>query len=269
MTFLLVGHRGAMGLEPENTLRSFLRAESEGVDQLEMDLHLSRDGELVIMHDLTVDRTTNGSGPIAELTLAELKALEAGLGEQIPTFDEVLDAVTLPMQAEVKAADAARATVDTIRDRGLLDRIVVTSFSAEVMRATKEYLPDVRTGLIMSKAPADSIDRAKQIGADVLCVGLAPLTEKLVDRAHEAELEVIGWPANYPEQLVQAFRVGADGVTTDFPNLLADTLGTIPRLRDVLSEMEERLSHRLPASSQNGTNGVASENGSRRSGGPR
>lgn len=93
---LTVGHRGVMGVEPENTLRSFVRAEREGLDVLELDLHLSKDGELVVMHDADVARTTDGSGPIGDFTLAELRELDAGEGERVPVFDEVVDAVSSP-----------------------------------------------------------------------------------------------------------------------------------------------------------------------------
>ncbi len=89
-----IGHRGAAGLEPEDTLRSFRRAMEEGADVLEMDLRLTRDGHLVVLHDYTVDRTTNGTGPVHGLTLAEVQRLDGGLGEKVPTFREVLGATT-------------------------------------------------------------------------------------------------------------------------------------------------------------------------------
>ena len=91
-----------MGTEPENTLRSFVAAQQAGLDLIELDLHLSKDGALVVMHDTDVDRTTDGTGPIAEKTLTELRALDAGRGERVPVFEEVLDAVRSPLQAEIK-----------------------------------------------------------------------------------------------------------------------------------------------------------------------
>ena len=123
MTFTLVGHRGAMGLEPENTLRSFRRAVEDGADAIELDLRLSADGHLVILHDGDVARTTNGRGEVARMTLAEIRELDAGDGEHVPTFHEVLDAVDVPIQAEIKAPEALPVAVDVIRDRRLLDRV--------------------------------------------------------------------------------------------------------------------------------------------------
>ncbi|MGV9239710.1 glycerophosphodiester phosphodiesterase, partial [Streptomyces nigra] len=112
MNFLTIGHRGVMGLEPENTLRSFVAAQQAGLDVIELDLHLSKDGALVVMHDTDVDRTTDGTGAIADKTLAELRALDAGRGERVPVFEEVLDAVRTPLQAEIKDVAAARALAE-------------------------------------------------------------------------------------------------------------------------------------------------------------
>ncbi|GAB3409711.1 glycerophosphodiester phosphodiesterase [Flindersiella endophytica] len=226
MTFTVVGHRGAMGLEPENTLRSFLRAEREGVDEIELDLWLSKDGQLVILHDGNVERTTNGTGDVAGMTLAEIKQLDAGLGESVPTFDEVLDVVTVPIQAEIKTMDAARAAIDTIRDRGLLDRITVTSFHADVLSVAKEYLPEVRTGLIYSGAPAESVETAMSLGASIVCPGIGKLGPELVERAHEAGLGVFTWPVNDVDVLAKARELGVDGITTDYPDAIREALGS-------------------------------------------
>lgn len=233
--FTLVGHRGAMGLEPENTLRSFRRAESDGADEIELDLWLSKDGHLVVMHDRDVERTTDGQGEVAALTLAEIKTLDAGLGETVPTFDEVLEVVNLPIQAEIKSTDAARAALDTIRERGIVDMVTVTSFMADVVRAAKEYLPAVETGLIFSGIPEDSIQQATGIGASLLCVGVDKLNPEFVAAAHGEGLRVMGWPANGPEQLLRALRAGADGVTSDFPALLRDSAAAEPEVRELLA----------------------------------
>src|SRR3712207_3859497 len=102
-----IGHRGAAGLEPENTLRSFQRAACEGADALELDLRVTRDRRLVVLHDATVDRTTDGTGPVSELELAELKELDGSMGEKVPTLTEVLEATALPIHAELKVVEAA------------------------------------------------------------------------------------------------------------------------------------------------------------------
>lgn len=154
-----------MGVEPENTLRSFIRAEQAGMDAIELDLHLSKDGALVAMHDADVDRTTGGSGPIADKTLAELRELDAGDGERVPVFEEVLDAVRAPLQAEIKDVAAAQALAEVLRRRDLVHRVEVSSFHDDAIAEVATLVPGVRTVLIASRWGADVVDRAKAVGA--------------------------------------------------------------------------------------------------------
>ncbi|MEU4289900.1 glycerophosphodiester phosphodiesterase family protein [Kribbella sp. NPDC026596] len=105
---IITGHRGALGTEPENTLRSFRRAVADGCDEIELDLRVTADGELVIMHDATVDRTTSGSGEVAVLSYDEVRSLDAGLGEMVPTWAETVAAIDVRFQTEVKAEAAVR-----------------------------------------------------------------------------------------------------------------------------------------------------------------
>lgn len=219
MSFLTIGHRGVMGVEPENTLRSFIRAEREGLDEIELDLHLTSDGALVVMHDATVDRTTDGTGPITEHTLDRLRGLDAGDGERVPLFEEVLDATSAPLQTEIKDPAAARALAETVRRRGLLDRITVSSFHDEALREVSERLPGVRTALVASRYGNDVLDRAKALGAGMVCLKLPRLTLELVERCREAGVRVIAWVVNTPRDLALARALGVDGGTTDQPEI--------------------------------------------------
>ncbi|MFH8584489.1 glycerophosphodiester phosphodiesterase [Streptomyces celluloflavus] len=219
MSFLTIGHRGVMGVEPENTLRSFVRAEREGLDVIELDLHLSKDGALVVMHDAEVDRTTDGSGPIAEHTLAELRELDAGRGEPIPVFEEVLDAVGAPLQAEIKDVAAARALAEVMRSRDLTGRIEVISFHDEALAAIRALLPGVRTTLVASRYGKEVVDRARAVGAHRLSLNIRRLTLELVERAHTAQLTVLGWTVNTHDHLRLARGLGLDGVVTDQPEI--------------------------------------------------
>ncbi|GGY47001.1 glycerophosphoryl diester phosphodiesterase [Streptomyces sp. HB372] len=219
MSFLTLGHRGVMGVEPENTLRSFVRAEASGMDAIELDLHLSKDGALVVMHDVDVDRTTDGSGPIAARTLAELRELDAGQGERIPVFEEVLDAVSSPLQAEIKDVAAARALADVIRERDLVGRVEVSSFHDEAVTEIARLVPGVRTVLIASRWGADVVDRAKAAGAATLALNIRRLTLEVVEQAHSEDVKVIGWVVNTQDHLRLARALGLDGATTDFPEI--------------------------------------------------
>ncbi|MET7547963.1 glycerophosphodiester phosphodiesterase family protein [Streptomyces sp. NBC_01724] len=219
MTFLTIGHRGVMGVEPENTLRSFVHAERAGMDAIELDLHLSKDGALAVMHDADVDRTTDGAGLIAEKTLAELRELDAGQGERVPVFEEVLDAVRSPVQAEIKDVAAARALAEVMRRRDLVDRVEVLSFHDEAVAEIAQLVPGVRTALVASRWKNDVVDRAKAVGAATLVLNIRRLTLEVVEQAHAEGLKVIGWVVNTQDHLRLARGLGLDGATTDFPEI--------------------------------------------------
>ncbi|MFI6647100.1 glycerophosphodiester phosphodiesterase [Streptomyces sp. NPDC050529] len=219
MSFLTIGHRGVMGVEPENTLRSFIHAEQAGMDLIELDLHLSKDGALAVMHDAEVDRTTDGKGPIAEKTLAELRELDAGQGERVPVFEEVLDAVQSPLQAEIKDVAAARTLAEVMRRRDLVDRVEVISFHDEAIAEITQLVPGVRTALVASRWGNDVVDRAKAVRATRLVLNVRRITLELVERAHAEGLTVVGWVVNTQDHLRLARGLGLDGATTDFPEI--------------------------------------------------
>ncbi|NUL04719.1 glycerophosphodiester phosphodiesterase [Streptomyces lunaelactis] len=219
MTFLTIGHRGVMGVEPENTLRSFIRAEQAGMDVIELDLHLSKDGALAVMHDADVDRTTDGNGPIADKTLAELRELDAGNGERVPVIEEVLDAVRAPLQAEIKDVAAARTLAEVMLRRDLVHRVEVSSFHDDAIAEIATLVPGVRTALIASRWGADVVDRAKAVGAASLALNIRRLTLETVEHAHGEELQVIGWVVNTQDHLRLVRALELDGATTDFPEI--------------------------------------------------
>ncbi|WP_328321642.1 glycerophosphodiester phosphodiesterase [Streptomyces sp. NBC_00388] len=208
-----------MGVEPENTLRSFRHAEQAGMDAIELDLHLSKDGALVVMHDTDVDRTTDGKGAIADRTLAELRELDAGQGERIPVFEEVLDAVRSPIQAEIKDAAAARALADVMLRHDLAGRVEVSSFHDEAVREIAALVPDVRTVLIASRWGPDMVARAKAVGAATVALNIRRLTLETVEQAHAEGLKVLGWVVNTQDHLRLVRALDLDGATTDYPEI--------------------------------------------------
>ncbi|MFF4505911.1 glycerophosphodiester phosphodiesterase [Streptomyces sp. NPDC001401] len=219
MNFLTIGHRGVMGTEPENTLRSFVAAQQAGLDVIELDLHLSKDGALVVMHDTDVDRTTDGTGPIAEKTLAELRALDAGRGERVPVFEEVLEAVRAPLQAEIKDIAAARALAELMLKRDLVSRVEVSSFHDEAIAEITRLVPGVRTALIGSRYGTDIVERAVEAGAATVCLNIRRLTLEVVEQARKADLRIIGWVVNTQDHLRLVRALQLDGATTDYPEI--------------------------------------------------
>ncbi|MGW2718739.1 glycerophosphodiester phosphodiesterase [Streptomyces sp. NPDC001492] len=219
MNFLTIGHRGVMGTEPENTLRSFVAAQHAGLDVIELDLHLSKDGALVVMHDTDVDRTTDGTGPIAEKTLAELRGLDAGRGERVPVFEEVLEAVRAPLQAEIKDIAAARALAEVMLKRDLVARVEVSSFHDEAIAEVSRLVPGVRTALIGSRYGTDIVERAVEAGAATVCLNIRRLTLEIVEQARKADLRIIGWVVNTQDHLRLVRALQLDGATTDYPEI--------------------------------------------------
>ncbi|MET9164597.1 glycerophosphodiester phosphodiesterase family protein [Streptomyces cellulosae] len=219
MNFLTIGHRGVMGVEPENTLRSFVAAQEAGLDVIELDLHLSKDGALVVMHDARVDRTTDGTGAIADKTLDELRALDAGRGERIPLFTEVLDAVRPPLQAEIKDVRAAQALAEVMHERDLTGRVEVASFHDEAIAEIARLVPGVRTALVAGRYGTDVVDRAVAVGASRLCLNIRRITLEVVEHARKADLSVFGWVVNTQDHLRLVRALELDGATTDYPEI--------------------------------------------------
>lgn len=221
MSCFIVGHRGAAELAPENTLAAMALAVQIGVNELETDLRLSKDGEIVLMHDETVDRTTNGHGRVNDLTLAELRALDAGSGEQIPTFRELLDATSVSLQIEIKDAKVIDPLLILLRDRESdIPRLAPTSFDRDSVRRMVEGAPQACVGLISKESDITLLDEAAALGARRVLVGYDSVTEEFVATAHQRGFRVDLWPITTPEQVRRTVELGADGFTTDDPRIV-------------------------------------------------
>ncbi|WP_433011531.1 glycerophosphodiester phosphodiesterase [Kribbella sp. CA-294648] len=219
---IITGHRGALGSEPENTLRSFHRAVADGCDEIELDLRVTADGELVVLHDATVDRTTNGTGAVADLPFSVLRSLDAGHGEVVPTWAETVEAISVGFQAEVKAVEAIPLLAESLKDSALADRTLVTSSSPDVLLAIRDLLPSVETGLIIARTPpvADILTRTKSAAATWALCGITDLTADAVATLHTHNLRVTAWPVPDPTAYAHAVALGVDGITTDHPDHL-------------------------------------------------
>jgi glycerophosphoryl diester phosphodiesterase len=218
MVFSYIGHRGAMAYEPENTLKSFRRAILDGVDAIELDLRLTRDGALVVMHDAAVDRTTNGKGLVAELTLNEIRALDAGEGERVPTFEEVLETVDRPIAAELKSADVLEPLLALFAaDVHLNERVTPISFHRELIERLRRGLPALSCGLITSTSSEEFLECARAIGATHAVLHWDGLSADVIARAHALDLKCNVWLSNTVEELEKAVAIGADATTTNYP----------------------------------------------------
>jgi glycerophosphoryl diester phosphodiesterase len=226
MVVIVTGHRGAAGLEPENTIRSFKRALTLGVDQVELDVHFTRDRALVVIHDDTVDRTTNGRGPVHALTLDEVRTLDAGKGEQVPTLQEVIDLVKgrAVLQIELKGLGVEEAVVTTVEANRIVDEVVVTSFRHYMVRKVKALNPRVSTGVLFRCLPLDAPRLARDAGADGLHPHVNYIDARLVEDGHRYGLKVRAWNTDDPEQMRWLLTLGVDAIGSNRPDILLNVV---------------------------------------------
>lgn len=225
---LVIGHRGAAGHEPENTLRSFRRALEMGVDAVECDVQICATGELVVIHDPHVDRTTDGKGRVGALSFSTLRTLDAGKGEQIPTLYEVMQivhgkcALIIELKGEGTAGPTA-AILHTAIATGDWDpsTISVNSFDRTELKDFKRAAPDIPAALT-TLHPLVSLSRALEIGIYGLHSWEKFTTRSYVARAHAAGLRVYAWTVNETERIAKMFDLGVDGIFSDFPDRVLD-----------------------------------------------
>lgn len=222
----IMGHRGAPAYEPENTLRSIRLALHMGVTAVEVDVQLTKDGELAVIHDATVDRTTNGKGKVRDFTLAELHALDAGKGEPVPSLAEVAETV-IPkahLVVEMKHPEAIPALLDFFRSRDLFAKVYVISFWHPAVKALKEAEPRLRTGVLLVGCPVDPVGLARAARAESLVLHYAYVTPELVQAAHDAGLSVFVWNIDDVETLKPYLSLNLDGIGSNRPDVLIQYL---------------------------------------------
>ncbi len=219
--FIKIAHRGASAYEPENTLRSFERAIEMKADMIELDVRQSIDGHLVVMHDGTVDRTTDSTGPVSLKTLAELKELNAGKGERIPTLNEVVELGRgrAKFVIELKENGAEDKVVDLIRKNKLIDEVFIVSFKANRLKMIKELEPKLKTGLILF-ASLDPIRLAKNCGADVVAPFRWFITKGLIERAKANGLHTFTWTVDETSKAQVLKEKGVSGIVTNKPDII-------------------------------------------------
>lgn len=257
----VIAHQGGNHLWPDNTLYAFERTEELGVDMLEMDLHMTADGEIVVIHDDTVDRTTDGSGAVRDLALAEIKALDAGYywqspsedirasyaedypyrgaGITVPAFIEVLERFPgIPLTVEIKQDDPpiGQAVCDLLTDYDRLDDVLVASFSSAAMRDFRAVCPDALTSasqdemigfyvlyrLFLGPVYSPSFE-AVQVPVDRF--NLTLVSPRFVDAVHRRGAAVQVWTINDRDEMERLVEMGVDGLITDRPDLLLEVLG--------------------------------------------
>lgn len=225
---LVIAHRGASAYRPENTLSAYELAVEQAADLIEIDLHLSRDGAVVVTHDERL-AGLGGRGEIAEATLGELRALDAGQGEHIPTLDEVLDrfgsriSFNLELKRGVHAeySGLEAKALDAVGRRGLLERTLFSSFHDSVLRRLRALSHNARIGLLVSrKFPEGCLVRAAHLGAEAINPEHSVASPKLIGEAHDAGLDVHVFTVDEEARLRHFLELGVDGIFTNVPDRL-------------------------------------------------
>jgi glycerophosphoryl diester phosphodiesterase len=237
---LVVGHRGAPAVAPENTRASFEAALAMGVDAIELDVHLSLDGHLVVIHDANLARTTNGKGLVHEHNLAELMVLDAGswfnpafVGERIPTFEEILVRIgrRVPLQVEIKGATdgVVEATIAALRAHGLLEQAMITSFHLDRLPLVRALAPAAQIGALVwgrdrrdgrPMPPEECVSAARAAKADVMLLWHECIDEAMMKAARAANLPVGAAGGTATEaDMRRLLALGTVRMTTNFPDI--------------------------------------------------
>ncbi len=224
----VTGHRGAKGIVPENTIVSFMKAMELGCEAVELDVHISKDGQLAVIHDELVDRTTNGSGPVSEMSLGELKELDAGNGNRIPTLDEVFEAVRsspLIVQIELKGEGTEKVVPGFVESQRMTDRVVFTSFWHNRVLEAHKRLPGAKSGILISCHPVDPVQLLDQAQADYLHVKSPYIDRALVEAVHQAGRTIRAWGENTEVSVIdRLIELEVDAIGSDRPDVVIERL---------------------------------------------
>jgi glycerophosphoryl diester phosphodiesterase len=236
-----IAHRGASGHAPENTMAAFRRAAELGARFIETDLQITRDAQVIAMHDFTLDRTTSGKGQVHLLTLEEIRALDAGAwfgdhgagsfsGERVPKLGEILDFAEekdLIFYLEIKSGPAwgvEHAVVAALRDQNASARVVILSFDPSALDTVHRLDSTMMTGFLCEHPSNDLVERTVRAGARQLVAAGDLITPAVVEKAHHAGLQVVAWTINELDQMRRLIAAGVDGIITDYPDRLLSIL---------------------------------------------
>jgi glycerophosphoryl diester phosphodiesterase len=240
MSCLRIGHRGAAGTRPELTATAFERALEIGVDMIELDVHLTRDEQLVVLHDRELGRTVQGDGAVRDHVLAELCALDAGswfaleyAGMCVPSLAEVLDLTEgrAELNVEIKSGAAdwdgtARVLIDLLTEKGRLASTVISSFEMGALRAVRERSLEARLGVLWHNADLDAMWLlAEALGAGSIHPLWTLVDAAMVEQAHRRGLQVLTWTVNDSDVIAALAAMGVDGIISDYPERLREVLG--------------------------------------------
>jgi glycerophosphoryl diester phosphodiesterase len=231
---LIIGHRGASGYAPENTMAAIKKAINMSCNGLELDVQLTKDQKVIVHHDWNVDRTTNGKGEIKDLTLDDIRKLDAGkwysdefIGEKVPTLEEVLLEVpeNLFLNIEIKSkADDNRGiekeVIELLNKYNRLENTVLSSFNHLCLERIRKINPEIKIGILFEAYLLDLFDYIKKFKAYSIHPCNYYVSKELIDKAKDNNMKVFCWTVNDKSRAIELSEMGVDGIITNYPDLL-------------------------------------------------
>ena len=223
----VIAHRGGGNLFSENTLSAFTGVEALGVDAVECDVQVTRDGNLAVIHDPDLKRTAGIDLRVRDLDTIEINKVKLEGGENIPMLEEVIDVIKIPVVIELKSMETVSSIIRLFGRRPeFLNRSVLISFFHDALLMMKQKFPYVACGALIAGFPVDPVSMVKQCGCDTIAINYEGLTASYVDRCHEGGLRVSVWAPNDATGIRDSLNAGVDAIGSDRPDLVIDLINS-------------------------------------------
>lgn len=218
---LVIAHRGGGDLFSENTMSAFKGVEKLGVDAVECDVQITKDGNLAVIHDPDLKRTAGIDMKVRDLETSELKKIKVGGKEDIPMLEEVFDAIHIPLVIELKSMETASSLMKLFTKRPeLLDRSVIISFFHDALLMMKNRFPGIKCGALIAGFPIDPVYMVKQCDCSIIAINYEGLTSSYVDRCHKGGLQVSVWAPDDISGISESLNAGVDAIGSDRPDIV-------------------------------------------------
>lgn len=221
----VIAHRGGSQLFLENTMGAFRKVQELGVDAIEIDIHATSDGKLIVIHDPDLNRIAGIDRFVSDMTYEEVSKVELQGGERVPDFETVIREVKIPLVIEVKTPDVISALIRIFKENpSYVERCVVISFFHEILGVLKNEFPHLITGALLAGFPSDPVSVAKSCNADTLSFYFEGITKTYVDKCHRGGIMVSVWTPNTEKEIREVIATGVDSIASDRPDLVLKAL---------------------------------------------
>ena len=219
----IIAHRGGGGLFPENTMAAFMGVQNMGVDAVECDVQLTKDGKLAVIHDPDLKRLAGIDTQVRDVDSKEIRRIKLKSGDKILLLEDLLDRITIPIVIELKSVDTI-SSLFGILEKGpeLLGRCIFISFFHEALYALKQRFPEASCGALLAGFPMDPVSMVRKCGCDTISLNYEGLTKDYVDRCHEGGIRVSVWAPSDGDGIRTSLNAGVDAIASDRPDLVIE-----------------------------------------------